>query len=330
MIPVFVPMRHAGHAPSLDYSDGLPPFRHLETASRVDAAQAGVAAALDVETREVEGAAEDLARAIHDADYVDFLRDICASLGSGEEYIPALFGDDLATAALPLRGGAFSREIGTPIGPDTYDAALNALAAARDAASWSAAHRRHAVALCRPPGHHAGRRRYGGYCFFNNAYGAARVLAAAGRSATVLDIDYHLGDGSMEFATAETPYYSIHLDPSENYPYLPADRGLDVADVVTTRALQAGCAIGDYLPVLEEMVGAINAASPDHLIVSAGFDLLDGDYIQDQEAAITAADFERIGAAVRAFDGPILFLFEGGYHETRLAAAVEAFFRAFR
>lgn len=330
MTAVFVPARHAQHHPSLDYSDGLPPFPHLERPDRVEAVLTGIKAATPAEVRMVDGRAEALARSLHDADYLDFLAALCASLKPGEEHIPPVFGESVRAAPLKFRGGAFTREIGTPIGPGTFDAALNALATAEAAATLVAAERASAVALCRPPGHHAGRRRYGGYGFMNNAYGAAEALRQAGASACVLDIDYHLGDGSIEFASAQTPYYSLHCDPGRNYPYLSTLGAIDVAGVIRTATVPEGCGIESYLELLGGLTAEIAARGFEVMVLSLGFDLLAGDYVQDEETRIGAEDFEAIGRLIGARRGPILTVLEGGYHDNELTIAAAAFFRGLR
>ena len=55
------------------------------------------------------------------------------------------------------------------------------------------------MALVRPPGHHAGRSSYGGYCYLNNAALAAQYLLDEGRSrVSIVDVDYHHGNGTQD------------------------------------------------------------------------------------------------------------------------------------
>src|SRR6478736_2735353 len=79
-----------------------------------------------------------------------------------------------------------------------------------------------AYGLCRPPGHHAARSMYGGYCFFNNAAIAAEaIVRATHEHVAILDIDYHHGNGSQQifWRRGEVRYVSIHADPDSDYPY---------------------------------------------------------------------------------------------------------------
>jgi acetoin utilization deacetylase AcuC-like enzyme len=320
---VFLPARHARHRPIHDYSDGAPPLPHPESPARVDAVLKGLRSAGGVELVEVDGFAEAQVRALHDADFVDFLLGIGAAVAPEAEYVPSMFGADLSRAPLRFRGGMYCRELGTPITSESVGAALNSAAAAIAAAGRVAEGAAAAFALCRPPGHHAGRRRYGGYCYFNNAYLAAGVLAPAGRCA-VLDIDYHLGDGSMEFATPACPYYSLHADPWLNYPYLEADAALD-SDCGRLMTLAQGTDGDAYLALLDGALDEVAGRGCDTLVVSTGFDTLGADTIQDTKLLITPQDFRRIGARIGSLGTRLLLVLEGGYNVAKLPECAAEF-----
>lgn len=51
--------------------------------------------------------------------------------------------------------------------------------------------------MCRPPGQHATRDRFGGYCYLNHAALVAQRLAAHGPVA-IIDVDYHHGNGTLQ------------------------------------------------------------------------------------------------------------------------------------
>ncbi|NIP74187.1 MAG: histone deacetylase family protein, partial [Gammaproteobacteria bacterium] len=78
-----------------------------------------------------------------------------------------------------------------------------------------------AYALVRPPGHHAGRECYGGYCLINHAALAAELLTDAGKVA-ILDVDYHHGNGTQDifWERDDVLYVSLHCRPEEAYPYI--------------------------------------------------------------------------------------------------------------
>ena len=323
---VFVPASHTLHRPKIDLSDGLPGVPHPEQPNRVDHVLQGIRKAGAVDVERVEGQAEAAVRALHDGDYVDFLEDLADSLESGGEVVPSIFRGDLSTAPLALRTGMYCREIGTPISRYSIQSAHNSAATALAAAQHILSGRGSTFALCRPPGHHAGKRRYGGYCYFNNAYVAARALAEDKRRCPVLDIDYHLGDGSLEFAGAATPYLSLHADAQHSYPYTPAASG----EHITLLDLPAHTGTDQYLDALNQLVASTNALSPDAIVVSVGFDTVADDDVQDQPLNIQVTDFVRIGQAVACLNGPLCLILEGGYDARALAECAEAFISGLR
>lgn len=310
-ISLYVPALHVRHRPTRDLSDGYPGVDHPEVPSRVDRVLKGFAAAREVDVQTVEQLAWDGVMRLHDPAYVRFLSELSALLQEGEEYIPSIFQPDLSAAPLRLRGGMYCLETGSPLNAATLPAALSSAAAAEQAARAVLATGRDAVALCRPPGHHAGRRRYGGYCFFNNAYVAAAVLTAAGRCA-VLDVDYHLGEGSAELASESAPYFSLHADPWRNYPYL--DAGASPSSVFATlECLPAGVDGRGYLERLRRMLERLDALDPDFLVLSLGFDTAATDPIQDDPVRLRPEDYLLMGQALAELRPCLAIILEGGY-----------------
>lgn len=326
--PVFVPALHAGHAPAHDLSDGYPPVPYPEVPQRVEAVLQGLQRVWPVEPIEVAGQALEAVRALHAPDYVDFLLAIAETLQPGEEYLPTVFHADLTGAPLRQRGGMYCAEIGSPLVAGSVEAALCSAAAAVAAAEATADSGEDAIALCRPPGHHAGFRRWGGYCLFNNAYLAAARLAAAG-PAPVLDIDYHLGDGGLELASAGSPYFSLHADPWGNYPHL------DGADGRAHRhgelvVLPRDTDDAEYLELLDPVLARIDGLEPAALVVSLGFDIGTGDGIQDDPVHIGPAGFRTIGRRLGRRPYPLVVLLEGGYDLEALPGRAADFFAGLR
>src|SRR5579864_7160187 len=69
--------------------------------------------------------------------------------------------------------GYWCFDTGTPILEHTYVAARDAVDVALTAADLVLGDDKVAYGLCRPPGHHAARSVFGGFCYFNNAAIAA-------------------------------------------------------------------------------------------------------------------------------------------------------------
>ena len=322
-ITVFLPSRHHIHRPAKDYSDGLPPFDHLESPQRVEELLIGIQAARCVEVIKTDALAIEEVRQLHDVDYVDFLLAISETITPGQEYIPPCFGKDMSKAPLNFQGGMYCREIGTTIGHGTIKAALNSAHAAKLGAEHMLATQTNTISLCRPPGHHAGKRRYGGYSYFNNAYVAASILSKNTQCA-VLDVDYHIGDGSLEFANEKAPYFSLHADPYVNYPYLDASTSLP-SEQVELQSFRPDINGDDYIALLTELCEKINQTKPNYLILSLGFDTLGTDYIQDEYINLVPDDFGRIAKTINQLDIPILVVLEGGYDLPNLYDCGKAF-----
>lgn len=331
---LFLGADHHRHAPLIDLSDGPPGFPHLETPARLLAMLEGFER-LGADIQPVRGVSAETRAAVaalHAPAYLEFLEATCRSIGPLEAVLPTVFGGGGPDAPAPVRAGRFCREIGTPLTQGAFEAALNAAEAVRAAAAaFLEAGGDGVVAAVRPPGHHAGRARYGGYCFVNNAALAAETLENAGRRVAILDVDYHLGDGTAEFASPSRPYASLHADPVANYPYLdPADAAAregpgrfyeTVPPSASVEAIHAGA---------ERLVARLAAARPDCVVLSLGLDLNGADYIQDEELSFRAPDFEGLGARVSALGLPVLTVLEGGYDVATLPDCVTAFMTGFR
>lgn len=68
-------------------------------------------------------------------------------------------------------------------------------------------------AIARPPGHHAGKNEFNGYCFINNVAVAAKDALNAGvKKILIVDFDVHHGQGIQDafYATKDVLYFSIH------------------------------------------------------------------------------------------------------------------------
>ena len=204
----------------------------------------------------------------------------------------------------------------TPILPHTWDAAYAAAQTALSAAQ--ALYESPLVyALTRPPGHHAYRDLYGGYCYLNNAAIAAHWLAERGRRPAILDLDYHHGNGTQAlfYERADVFFCSLHADPADEYPYYagyPDEMGAGEGEGATLNvALPADTEATAYWRALNWALAAVDAVAPDALIVSLGFDTLAGDPHGGMRLSPDA--FRPIGRSLAALGRPILLVQEGGY-----------------
>jgi acetoin utilization deacetylase AcuC-like enzyme len=284
--------------------------------------------------------------AVHDPGLVAFLADAWTAI-QAEEARPEVLPDTFIHPALregmgaaPQPSGVGARvgywcfETMTPLVEGTYGAARGAVDVALTAVDLVLSGSAAAYGLCRPPGHHAPRAAYGGYCYFNNAAVAAHEIAArTGGTVSVLDVDYHHGNGTQQifYERDDVQYVSLHGDPNRAYPYFAgyaeergAGRGLGANRNVP---LPAGTDDEVYLATLTAALEAIATFDPSALVVSLGVDTYCDDPIADFE--LTTAGFGRCGALVAALRRPTVLLQEGGYDVRTIGENVRTWLTGF-
>ena len=217
---VFDP-RQLAHAPATElHNGGFVPY--AEKPARAEAVAAAVG---PVEPAADHGEAPLLA--VHDPAYVAFLKTAYADWraagrdGDASGYAwPVVRRRPLALDRIDARLGAYSFDASSPIAAGTWEGAYWSAQTALTALDAVLAGECSAFALCRPPGHHAGRDYLGGYCHLNNAAIAAEAAVRAGRRVAILDVDYHHGNGTQDifYDRGDVLFASIHADPVMDYP----------------------------------------------------------------------------------------------------------------
>jgi acetoin utilization deacetylase AcuC-like enzyme len=189
-----------------------------------------------------------------------------------------------------------------------------------------------AMAVVRPPGHHAETNRAMGFCLYNNiAIGAAFARHAGCPRVAIVDYDVHHGNGTQQ-AFYEDP--TVLFVSSHQYPYYPGtgaadETGRGAGEGFTLNLpLDAGATDADVLRRWEkEALPAIERFRPGLLMVSAGFDAHERDPLAG--CRMTTDGFRRlttllVGAADRLCEGRIVLVTEGGYDLTALGECLEA------
>ena len=271
-------------------------------------------------------------QAVHDRDYLSYLRRVCLDMEEGRSVYPYVFPIRNRTRPpreLAVRAGYYCLDTFTPLNRNAYLAARRGVDCALTAARAIGEGRRLAYALIRPPGHHAERRAFGGFCYLNSVAAAAQLLSHVGPVA-VLDVDFHHGNGQQEIF-AERPdvlTLSIHGHPRFAYPYFSGfehetGRG---AGVGSNLNIPLGELVdGDtYRQALARALRRVIRHRAQFLVVALGLDTGHGD--PTGSWSLRARDFERNGELIGRLGLPTLVVQEGGYDTRVLGAHARCFF----
>ncbi|KAJ4990594.1 histone deacetylase [Stagonosporopsis vannaccii] len=196
---------------------------------------------------------------------------------------------------------------------------------------------RNAIAIIRPPGHHAESDQPSGFCIFNNVPIATRVCQDAYpqtcRKVLILDWDVHHGNG-IQHAFYDDPnvlYVSIHVFRGGNfYPNLPdgdltyCGEGDGIGKNVNIPWDEHGMGDAEYLYAFQEVVMPIASEfDPDLVIISAGFDAAEGDVLGG--CYVTPACYGHMTHMLsRLAKGKLVVCLEGGYNLRSIARSALA------
>jgi len=292
------------------FADHVTPPGHPERVSRAEvllsvAADLRAAGAEVVEPRQVT---DDALRRVHDGDYLTLLRETA--------------------------GRAVALDPDTFTSPESYEVARLAAGAATGAvdAVLAGGPGTRALALMRPPGHHAERARAMGFCLLNNiAVAAAHARASGIARVAIVDYDVHHGNGTQA-SFYDDP--SVLFISSHQYPYYPgtgaaADTGAGRGRGFTVNLpLAAGATDADYERVFREIAfPVLRQFAPGLILVSAGFDAHADDPLGGMR--LTAGEFVRLTSAIATVadeccKGRVVALIEGGYDLKALADCTRA------
>jgi len=190
-----------------------------------------------------------------------------------------------------------------------------------------------ALAIVRPPGHHATPDRGMGFCLFNNAaLGARHAQQKHGlKRILIADWDVHHGNGTQDifYEDASVFFFSTHQAPWYPGTGAAAETGAG-AGVGTTMncPFLAGSGRAEILGAFEErLVPAMREFRPELVMISAGFDSRLGDPLG--KFRLTDADFADLTRLLMQIaddysGGRVVSVLEGGYDLDGLTQAVHA------
>jgi acetoin utilization deacetylase AcuC-like enzyme len=208
----------------------------------------------------------------------------------------------------------------------TLEAALRSAGAAVLGVDLVMGERHHAAFCCvRPPGHHAGRRSAGGFCFFNNvAVGAAHALEQHGlKRVAIVDFDVHHGNGTEDIFAGDERVLFCSSFQHPFYPGTGADCQAPNVCNLPLPKLTGGAQL--RAAVEREWLPRLDAFAPEMILISAGFDghaeddmahfnLVESDY------AWLTRELHRL--ALRHAHERVVSCLEGGYTLSALGRSV--------
>lgn len=192
-----------------------------------------------------------------------------------------------------------------------------------------------ALAVVRPPGHHAECDRAMGFCFFNNvAVAAANALKHPScKKVAIIDWDVHHGNGieNVFIDNNKVLYISIHRNDNF-YPFFSGDaeecgqgQGLGFNVNIPWKAAKEGDA--DYMAAFEHVVEPVlSSFAPDLVIVSAGYDAAEGDPLGG--CRVSPQGYAHMTERLLKFaHGRVVLALEGGYNLKMTAQCATACLR---
>jgi acetoin utilization deacetylase AcuC-like enzyme len=254
-------------------------------------------------------------------------------------HAPALVEQVRAASAAATEAGSIVRlEADTVVSAASWDAALAAAGCAIDAVALVlSGTARAALALARPPGHHATPDRAMGFCLFNNVAVAARAAQVEHGVARVLIIDWdvHHGNGTQDifYEDGSVHFLSLHQHPHYPGTGAAAERGAAAGAGATLNVpVAAHTPPADYLRLFDDAIGrAFQESRPELVLVSAGYDCLAGDPLGGlllEPGDIHAMTRRVMEHAAATAGGRVVLVLEGGYAPPRVGEAVRASMRA--
>jgi acetoin utilization deacetylase AcuC-like enzyme len=276
---------------------------------------------------------EDYIKTVHEAGFVEYLKKVCSTLKPGEVVYPYVFPIRNVTRPpkdLAVRAGYYCIDTFTPLSYNAYQAAKRSVDCTLTGARKILEGYRLAYALVRPPGHHAERRVFGGFCYFNSSAIAAQYLSAYGKVA-ILDMDYHHGNGQQEifYDRSDVLTISIHGHPRFAFPYFSGfedETGIGAGEGHNINIPLSENVDGKrYRNVLSKALKKIHLFQPRFLIVGLGLDTEKKD--PTGSWSLQSMDFEANGRMIGLLRFPTFVVQEGGYNNRVLGINARHFFK---
>ena len=252
----------------------------------------------------------------------DQLLHIASSPASDEQILAVHTAEHLERLNAVSRGERMVRldhdTYALPVSPEVARLAAGAVIGAVDAVMSGRAD--NALAIVRPPGHHATADRAMGFCLLNNIAIAARHAQTRRgiNKVLILDYDVHHGNGTNDIFYADP---SVLFISTHQYPFYPGSGAINEIGAGAGRGATINIPLVDghgdatYRQLFAEIVGpAIERFVPDFMLISAGFDAHWADPLANMKLTLAGYDFlarECFKLAERLCEGRIVFVMGG-------------------
>jgi len=167
-----------------------------------------------------------------------------------------------------------------------------------------------AFSLMRPPGHHAGKNFFGGFCYFNNIAIAVTKALKHVKKVAIIDIDGHHGNGTQDIVLGKKGVLYVSLHQIGVFPMT----GFTSEANCLNYPLSAGAGDTEYINALDLAISRIKDFSADIIAISAGFDTYKDDPLLGLELDIET--YQKIGSLIASLKKPSFAILEGGYSNT--------------
>lgn len=335
-IPVFFHTKQLEFHPKYEWALGNR-IKHPESTKRAESIYKAIKSEKELfDLKEPERVPLSSIRGCHNYELVT-LYNTAASLPEGKAFYPSVFPQKKKANPDPTNlhhAGFYCVDSGTPLDSKVWMAASWSAASAYAAAELIYKDKASITyAISRPPGHHASKDTYGGYCYFNNAAIVAKLLHKKGR-VVILDIDFHHGNGTQEIFYNDDKVFtiSIHGDPREYFPFFwgfSSESGAGKGEGYNLNViLPENTKYSAYKKSLcETVIPAIKRFEPDYLVLSAGFDTYKLDPVGN--FSLETEDYHKIGKLISSLNLPTVILQEGGYFTKDLGRNVVSLLKGF-
>ncbi len=249
---------------------------------------------------------------IHNDAYIQMLKEQCSSLSTDE-------------ISFLRQGKGYSFDC---FSKGTYEAALcSAMASVQ--AGVLARRNINTFALTRPPGHHASFERESGFCYFNNVAISAENLLRYSEKVLILDLDLHLGDGTLEYVEnrgSENLFY-LSINHENLWPYLDTTDGDNSLNIYLPDSTKDAVYINNLNDAVTKI---INKFEPSIIAVSMGFDTSDIDYHNYPSELgggfkLTQRSYSHIKKMLDESLIPYFCVLEGGYSPESVLLGISCF-----